>query len=101
MTSNLISAGVRESVRFMMQHSMVDVVVCSAGGIEEDFIKCLAPTLMGDFKLKGEKLRSKGLNRIGKRPTVPPTCTPYVRPSALSAWRWAYICWAVSALAQL
>lgn len=27
----------------------------TAGGIEEDFIKCLAPTFIGDFSLKGRK----------------------------------------------
>ncbi len=37
----------------------------SAGGIEEDFIKCLAPTYVGDFALKGADLRKRGLNRIG------------------------------------
>ncbi|GBF92160.1 deoxyhypusine synthase [Raphidocelis subcapitata] len=64
-TSNLISAGVREQIRFLVQHSMVDVVVTTAGGIEEDFIKCLGHTYMGDFQLKGSELRMKGLNRIG------------------------------------
>lgn len=43
----------------------VDVLVTTAGGIEEDFIKCLAPTYIGDFRLPGSKLRSQGLNRIG------------------------------------
>lgn len=43
----------------------VDVVVTTAGGIEEDLIKCLAPTYKGDFSLPGAVLRSKGLNRIG------------------------------------
>ena len=43
----------------------VDVVVTTAGGIEEDFIKCLAPTYLGDFTLPGKELRMKGLNRIG------------------------------------
>jgi deoxyhypusine synthase len=43
----------------------VDVIVTSAGGIEEDLIKCLAPTYRGDFSLPGALLRSKGLNRIG------------------------------------
>ncbi len=33
--------------------------------MEEDFIKCLAPTLLGDFKLKGSDLRTQGLNRLG------------------------------------
>uniref|UniRef100_A0A2P2KK23 deoxyhypusine synthase n=1 Tax=Rhizophora mucronata TaxID=61149 RepID=A0A2P2KK23_RHIMU len=44
---------------------MVDVVVTTAGGIEEDLIKCLAPTYKGDFYLPGAQLRAKGLNRIG------------------------------------
>ena len=37
----------------------------TAGGIEEDLIKCLAPTFMGEFSLVGKELRAKGLNRIG------------------------------------
>lgn len=40
-------------------------MVTTAGGIEEDLIKCLAPTYKGDFSLPGALLRSKGLNRIG------------------------------------
>lgn len=64
-TSNLISAGVREQIRWLVQHKMVDVLVTTAGGIEEDFIKCMGHTYMGDFQLKGKELRSKGLNRIG------------------------------------
>ncbi|KAG1326381.1 hypothetical protein COCNU_01G003150 [Cocos nucifera] len=46
-------------------NQMVDVLVTTAGGIEEDLIKCLAPTYKGDFSLPGAYLRSKGLNRIG------------------------------------
>ncbi|XP_055805416.1 deoxyhypusine synthase isoform X2 [Solanum dulcamara] len=64
-TSNLVSSGVRDTVRYLVQHRMVDVVVTTAGGIEEDLIKCLAPTYKGDFSLPGAVLRSKGLNRIG------------------------------------
>uniref|UniRef100_A0A7N0UUB0 Deoxyhypusine synthase n=1 Tax=Kalanchoe fedtschenkoi TaxID=63787 RepID=A0A7N0UUB0_KALFE len=64
-TSNLVSSGVRETVRYLVEHHLVDVVVTTAGGIEEDLIKCLAPTFKGDFSLPGALLRSKGLNRIG------------------------------------
>jgi deoxyhypusine synthase len=64
-TSNLISCGVREVIRFLVQHKMVDVLVTSAGGVEEDFVKCLAPTLLGDFHLDGRTLRKQGMNRIG------------------------------------
>lgn len=64
-TSNLISSGLRESLRFLAQHSMVQVMISTAGGIEEDLIKCLAPTHLGEFSLEGLGLRRKGLNRIG------------------------------------
>ncbi|KAM4746927.1 deoxyhypusine synthase [Rhinophrynus dorsalis] len=64
-TSNLISSGVRESIRYLVEHNMVDVIVTTAGGIEEDIIKCLAPTFLGDFSLKGADLRPRGINRIG------------------------------------
>ena len=64
-TSNLISSGVREQLVFMMKHRMIDVLVTTAGGVEEDFIKCLAPTYLGDWSLRGKDLRAQGLNRIG------------------------------------
>jgi len=44
---------------------MVDVLVTTAGGVEEDFIKCLAPTYLGDFSLRGKELRENGINRLG------------------------------------
>eukprot|EP00727_Mastigamoeba_balamuthi_P012452 m51a1_g783 putative deoxyhypusine synthase (368) ;mRNA; f:619632-620932 len=64
-TSNLISCGIREVIRYLVEHKLVDAIVTTAGGIEEDFIKCMAPTIMGEFHLDGATLRSKGLNRIG------------------------------------
>lgn len=41
----------------------VDVIVTTAGGIEEDLIKCLAPTYLGEFSLSGKELRQRGINR--------------------------------------
>eukprot|EP00913_Durusdinium_trenchii_P021210 g19924.t1 len=35
-TSNLISSGLRETLRFLVQHRMVQVMITTAGGIEED-----------------------------------------------------------------
>ncbi|CCH45219.1 Deoxyhypusine synthase [Wickerhamomyces ciferrii] len=64
-TSNLISSGLRDTLRHLVQHKHVSAIVATAGGIEEDIIKCLAPTFMGDFALKGSTLRDKGMNRIG------------------------------------
>lgn len=43
----------------------IDCIVTSAGGVEEDFIKCLAPTYLGDFGFHGSDLRKNGINRIG------------------------------------
>jgi len=64
-TSNLTSSGVRETLCYLAKNKMIDVFCTTAGGIEEDFIKCLAKTYIGDFALKGADLRKKGLNRIG------------------------------------
>jgi len=64
-TSNLISSGVRETIRFLVQHRVVDCVVTTAGGVEEDLVKCLRPTYVGDFALDGKRLRQSGVNRIG------------------------------------
>ncbi|KAK2882579.1 Deoxyhypusine synthase [Arthroderma sp. PD_2] len=64
-TSNLVSSGLRETLRYLVQHKHVSAIVTTAGGIEEDFIKCLAPTYLGNFSSPGAGLRSKGLNRIG------------------------------------
>ncbi|GJQ76870.1 hypothetical protein Trydic_g15076 [Trypoxylus dichotomus] len=44
---------------------MIDCIVTTAGGIEEDFIKCFLPTYLGDFNLEGKMLRENGINRIG------------------------------------
>ncbi len=61
----MISSGVRETILFLVKHKLVHCIVTTAGGIEEDFIKCLAPTYLGDFKLKGSELRVQGVNRLG------------------------------------
>jgi len=59
-TSNLISSGLREILKFLAQHKLVDCIVTTAGGVEEDFIKCLGTTVLGDFHLDGATLRKKG-----------------------------------------
>lgn len=64
-TSNMISSGIRETILFLVKHKLVHCLVTTAGGVEEDFIKCLAPTYVGDFKLKGSELRVQGVNRLG------------------------------------
>lgn len=64
-TSNLISSGLRETLRYLVQHRHVSAIVTTAGGVEEDLIKCLAPTYLGTFTTPGASLRAQGMNRIG------------------------------------
>jgi len=64
-TSNLVTSGIRDIFRYLAEHKKIDVIVTTAGGIEEDIIKCLGGFVLGDFRLSGEELRKKGINRAG------------------------------------
>jgi len=64
-TSNMVSSGLRDIFRYLVQNKKVNVVVTTAGGIEEDIIKCLGDFKLGDFRASGADLRKKGINRIG------------------------------------
>ena len=39
-TSNMVSCGVRETIRFLAQHKMVDCIVTSAGGVGASPRRC-------------------------------------------------------------
>jgi deoxyhypusine synthase len=64
-TSNMISSGCREYIRYLAKHKMIQAIVTTAGGIEEDFVKCLATHHLGSFTTPGKEMRAKGINRIG------------------------------------
>eukprot|EP00835_Amoeboradix_gromovi_P000773 NODE_29_length_33183_cov_0.333666.p7 type:complete len:327 gc:universal NODE_29_length_33183_cov_0.333666:8413-9393(+) len=64
-TSNMVTSGLRDVFKFLVKNKKVKCIVTTAGGIEEDLIKCLAPTYIGDFNLPGKQLRNQGLNRAG------------------------------------
>jgi len=64
-TSNMVSSGLRDIFKYLVKNEKVNVVVTTAGGIEEDIIKCLGDFKIGDFELLGKNLRDKGINRIG------------------------------------
>ncbi len=64
-TSNMVSSGLREIIAWLVKHKKVDVLVTTAGGIEEDFIKCLKPFILGEWEVDNVKLRELGVNRIG------------------------------------
>lgn len=64
-TSNMVSSGLRDIFRYLAEHKKIDVIVTTAGGIEEDFIKCFGDFKLGRFSASGELLRESGVNRIG------------------------------------
>ncbi|MCX6814323.1 MAG: deoxyhypusine synthase [Candidatus Aenigmarchaeota archaeon] len=64
-TSNMVSSGIRDVIQYLVKNRLVQVLVTTAGGIEEDIIKCLKPFVLGRFDAKGAELREKGINRIG------------------------------------
>ncbi len=64
-TSNLVTSGLRDVFRFLAENKLVDVIVSTAGGIEEDIIKCLGDFKIGSFDASGKELRDKGINRTG------------------------------------
>ena len=64
-TSNMVSSGLRDVFRYLVKHKKVNVIVTTAGGVEEDIIKCLGDFVLGNFMASGKELREKGINRIG------------------------------------
>ena len=64
-TSSIISSGLRDIIKHIAKYKLVDVMVISAGGIEEDIMKTLKPHRIASFDIKGRDLRENGLNRIG------------------------------------
>ena len=64
-TSNMVSSGNRDIIRYLVKNKMISVLVTTTGGIEEDIIKCLGDFVLGDFRADGKDLRDKGINRIG------------------------------------
>ena len=64
-TSNMVSSGVRDVIRYLVENKIVDVLVTTAGGIEEDVIKSINPFVLGSFSADGKLLYEKGVNRIG------------------------------------
>ena len=64
-TSNMVSSGLRESIRWLVEHEKVSLLCTTAGGIEEDVLKCLKPFVIGSYDAPGSVLRDEGINRTG------------------------------------
>jgi deoxyhypusine synthase len=64
-TSNMVTSGMREIIRYLVENKKVNVLVTTSGGVEEDIIKCLGDFKLGNFRAIGKELREKGINRAG------------------------------------
>lgn len=64
-TSNMVSSGNREIIKYLVKHKKVAVLITSAGGVEEDIIKALKPFVLGQFEAPGRMLFEHGVNRTG------------------------------------
>lgn len=64
-TSNMVSCGVRDIITYLCKHELIDVLVTTAGGVEEDLMKTMKPFVLGDFDTPGKFLRDHGVNRTG------------------------------------
>ena len=48
-TSSCVSSGLRDVIRFLCEHRMIDVVCTPATGIDEDLMKCFGDHLVKKF----------------------------------------------------
>ncbi len=64
-TSGIISSGLRDVIKYLVENKLVHVLITTTGGLEEDLIKTLKPFVLGEFNEDGKTLRNKGINRIG------------------------------------
>jgi deoxyhypusine synthase len=65
-TSNMVTSGLRGLFAQMIELGLVDVVVTTTGGIEEDIMKALGEDfLIGNYRSDDVGLHEKGLNRVG------------------------------------
>ncbi|NQV08620.1 deoxyhypusine synthase [Candidatus Woesearchaeota archaeon] len=64
-TSNMTSSGLRGLFAQLIKEKFVDVVITTAGSIEEDWMKSSNDFYVGSFHADDEKLAKEGINRIG------------------------------------
>jgi len=64
-TSNLVTSGLRDVIAYLVKNKFIHALCTTAGGIEEDIMKCFKPFALGDFSGDAKELYAKGLNRTG------------------------------------
>ncbi|MBN2367906.1 deoxyhypusine synthase family protein [Candidatus Woesearchaeota archaeon] len=65
-TSNMVTSGLRGFFAQLIELGMIDVIVTTVGGIEEDIMKSKGEDfVIGNFKPNDIELYEKGVNRVG------------------------------------
>lgn len=65
-TSNMVTSGLRGFFAQLISLGMVDVIVTTVGGLEEDIMKaCGEKFVIGSFQSDDVELFEKGVNRVG------------------------------------
>ncbi len=65
-TSNMITSGLRGFFAQIISLKMADIIVTTAGGIEEDIMKATGEKFsVGNFETDDVELHEKGINRVG------------------------------------
>lgn len=65
-TSNMVTSGLRGFFAQIIKLGMADVLVTTAGAIEEDIMKALGERfVVGDFRSDDVELHENGVNRVG------------------------------------
>ena len=65
-TSNMVTAGLRGFFAQLIELKIIDVIVTTVGGIEEDIMKAKGEEfIIGNFKPDDVELYEKGVNRVG------------------------------------
>lgn len=64
-TSNMISSGLRDIITYLVKEKFVDVLVTTAGGVEEDIMKIKASFKLGNFNASPRHLYDNGVFRTG------------------------------------
>jgi deoxyhypusine synthase len=65
-TSNMVTSGLRGFFAQLIKLGLVDVVVTTVGGLEEDIMKAYGENfVIGDFNSDDVELYEKGINRVG------------------------------------
>ena len=58
-TSEMMTSGLRETFKYLVQNKKVDIIVTTAGAVEMDIMKCFGEIQVGEFYMKPEEVNGE------------------------------------------